>query len=105
MKFKILQEKKKNHQGEPTLLGDHGAPHSCLEIVQLLACTLVAGCMSPAPTRKKKKVGETFHSFTYSFLVNKALEGIPAAGRCCPHSPFTGTAEGAQDLKFSPELP
>lgn len=74
-----IQDPPNKIQGEPTLLGDHGAPHSCLEIVQLLAYKLVAVCLSPTPT-KKKKGGKNFHSFIYSFLVNTALEGIPTLG-------------------------
>lgn len=97
-----IQDPPKKIQGEPPLLGDHGAPHSCLETAQLLAYTLVAGCMSPAPTRKKKG-GKDF-SFIHLFILG---EHSPGRDSCrweiLPPFTFHQNCRGCQYLKFSPE--
>ena len=98
MKSKILRKS----QWELTLMGGHGALHSCHETYLVVILQVRSHCprvTSSHEKKKKKKEGGKRRPFIHSFLVNTAQRQILATGRRCSHSSLNRM--GAQCFKNS----
>lgn len=95
MKSKILQKS----QWEPTLMGGHGALHSCHETYPVVILQVRSHCPCVTSSHKKKEKKVRGGPFIHSFSVNTAQRQILATGRRCSHSSLNRM--GAQCFKNS----